>query len=109
VEGSYDGIAGILIRTIDLMETEIAKNDLRGSRQYNAFLKMIREAPKGKLAKAIPEEVMKKVRTKREIDVLLIAPEHHIDMDPLTFEPEKMQELMKYGMRVAKEAIKTLP
>ena len=52
--------------------------------------------------------VMKKVRTKREIDVLLIAPEHHIDMDPLTFEPEKMQELMKCGMQVAKKAIQKL-
>jgi predicted acylesterase/phospholipase RssA len=109
VEEGYDRIAGILIRTIDLMETEIAKNDLRGSRHYNALLKMIREAPEGEMERAIPEEVMKKVKTKREIDVLLIEPDSHIDMDPLTFEPEKMQELMKVGMQAAKKAIRTLP
>lgn len=108
---SYDGIAGILVRTIDLMETEIAENDFSGSRKNNALLRMIKTAGASKEIRGLLNEIQEEVKKeqRRAINLSLIAPKNHIDMDTLTFEPEKMQKLMKDGMQAAKEAIKKLP
>lgn len=110
----YDKITEILARTIELLDTEVGANDYFGSLEYDTILKMIENAgsagvSRTALLKDIPDPVRKKLRDKRSVPVVLIAPDDHLDMDSLTFEPAAMQDAMKLGTAAAKKALKALP
>ncbi|GEM_PF-3337985 len=110
----YDKITEILARTIELLDTEVGANDYFGSLEYDTILKMIENAgsagvSRTALLKDIPDPVRKKLRDKRSVPVVLIAPDDHLHMDALTFEPAAMQGAMKLGTAAAKKALKALP
>jgi NTE family protein len=109
-KNSYDKITDILGRTIDLMDTEVGLNDYHGSLQYNALLQVIDNAVAGGLSKTallkgIPLLVRQHVRDKRAVPVILIAPDDHLDMDSLSFEPSSMKSAMGLGVAAAKKAL----
>lgn len=110
---SYDRITDILARTIDLMDTEVGLNDYYGSLQYNALLQMIDNAVAGGLSRAallksIPKPVRDGLKEKRGVPAILIAPDDHLAMDALSFEPAAMRDAMARGVAAAKDCLKGL-
>lgn len=106
---SYDKIVEILARTIDLLDTEVGANDYWGAQQFNAMLQMVENARAGglnasQLLKGTPPDVAKRLKNKKPIPVLLVAPKDHLDLDSLDFDPIKMREIMSLGVAAAKNA-----
>lgn len=109
--GRFDGITDILARTVDLLDTEVGANDYGGSLQYDALLRMIDNAAAAGVSRTallagIPETVRRSLKDKRAVPVVLIAPDDHLEMDSLTFEPSAMRAAMKRGIAAAKAALK---
>lgn len=103
----FSKILDILKRTVDLLGSEVAKDDYTGALLFNALLRILENAqalqvPKNKLMHGVPAEVKRDLKDKRPVPVTWIGPDRHIDMNSLVFEPAAMRTLMNKGMRVAK-------
>ncbi len=102
-------VTDILLRTIDLFETEIGDNDYWGARKTNALLATRRKAPepffREDLEKNVLRDLTEKLEGKRELEPVLIAPDEHLRMDNLTFDPADMRAAMKKGMAAARKAL----
>jgi NTE family protein len=109
-KGRYDKIVDILARTIDLLDTEVGANDYYGAQLFNAIIQMIDNAKaegvsEAKLLRAIPSEVRSKLKDKRPVPVMLIAPKDHLELDSLDFDPPRMRELISLGADTAKATL----
>jgi NTE family protein len=109
-DAPYDKITEILARTIDILDAEVAKGDYVGTQQMNAMLRMIENAkgagvPANALLAGIPDDVRASLGGKRDVRVILIAPDKHIDVDSLTFDPATMREVMDQGFQTAKKLL----
>jgi NTE family protein len=110
---SYEKIIEILGRTVDLLDTEIGANDYYGAQQFNAMLQMLKNAAEAgvngnQLLRGIPSDVRSRMKDKRPVPLVLIAPKNHLDLDSLDFDSEQMRALMKLGVTAGKEALDTL-
>ena len=106
-----DSITEILARTVDLMNSEVARDDFQGATMTNALLLLFanaREAgvSQAKLLAGLSPEIRKRLREKKHIPVTFIGPRTHLAMDGLTFEPKEMQAAMKLGVQAANDALK---
>jgi hypothetical protein len=57
------------------------------------------------LLKNIPDDILQKHADKRPVPVVLIAPQDHLDLDSLDFDPEAMHKLMDQGLATANMAL----
>jgi len=108
--GPYDKIVDILARTIDLLDTEVGANDYWGVQQFNAMLQMVENASAAGLSSTqllnnVPPDVKRRLKDKRSVPVLLIAPKQHLDLDSLDFDPAAMRALISTGTSAAKDAL----
>ncbi len=111
--GRLDDILGILKRTIDLLNSEIAHDDYLGAQLFNGILQMVENAeaagvPRSALLRDVPEEVRTRLEGKRAVPVTFIGPDSHLDMDSLTFEPAEMKKAMRLGVKIAKKIVPTI-
>ena len=111
--GEIDAIVDVLVRTLDLMNTEVGRNDFQGAELFNSILRMVDNAlaagvSKAALLKGIPTSVRNRIKDKRPIPVTFIGPTTHLDMDSLKFEPAVMRKVMKKGVDVGKKAAERL-
>jgi NTE family protein len=109
-KGSYDSIVDILGRTVDLLDSEVGKDDYQGAQLFNAILRIIENGLAAgmkatDLLRGVPAEVKARIRDKRAVPVSIIAPKDHLAMDSLEFEPSAMKELIKLGVATAKKAV----
>ncbi len=109
-DGDFDKITDILRRTIDCLDAEVSRGDYLEAQQINAMLRMVENAkregvPAAKILAGLPEEIRRSLKDKRDVDVLLIAPEEHLTMDSLTFDADAMKAAMDLGIEAAKEAL----
>jgi predicted acylesterase/phospholipase RssA len=107
---SFDAITQILVRTIDILDSEVSRDDYSGALLFNSLLQMIENAeaegvPRAKLLRGVPDEIRRRLSGKRAIPVTFIGPARHIEMNSLEFEPVAMRALMKEGVRVAKQVV----
>jgi hypothetical protein len=107
---SFGGIVQILGRTIDLLSSEVGRNDYSGAVLFNTVLQMIDNSEKHgisrtKILRGIPREIRSRLPGKRAIPVTFIGPSRHIEMNALEFEPAAMRKLMKEGVRAAKAVV----
>jgi predicted acylesterase/phospholipase RssA len=108
--GSFDRIVDILGRTVDLLNSEIGKDDYHGAELFNAILRIVENGEAAgvsatRLLRGVPAEVRARIREKRAVPVSIIAPRDHLDMDPLEFEPSEMQRAMRLGVEAAKKVV----
>lgn len=108
--GGYDKITEILGRTVDLLDTEVGANDYWGAQQFNAMLQMIENAvglgiSKTQLLKDVPAGVTTRLKEKRPVPVVLVAPKAHLELDSLDFDSTTIKDLMKVGVAAAKDAL----
>jgi len=106
----YDNIIEILGRTVDLQSAEVAKNDDSGAQLFNALLAMIANGEaagvsRTTLLRGLSSVVRRRLKDKRAIPVTVIAPPTQIEMDSLTFDPRRMREVMKLGVKVGKKEV----
>ncbi|MHC5009608.1 MAG: patatin-like phospholipase family protein [Planctomycetota bacterium] len=106
-----DRITDILARTIDLMNSEVARDDYRGALATNAIIRLFNlgkaaGVPVSVLRQAVPKPIRSRIK-KRDVPVTFIGPKKHLDMDGLTFEPKEMRAAMRLGVETAKEVLKT--
>lgn len=109
-KSSLDKITAILARTVDLLNSEVARNDYSGALLFNSILHMIENAEaqgmsQTKILREIPIEIRRRLSGKRAIPITFIGPKGHIDMDPLEFEPVAMKKLMKEGVAIGKPIV----
>ncbi len=109
-KSSLDKITAILARTVDLLNSEVARNDYSGALLFNSILHMIENAEaqgisQTKILRGVPAEIRRRLSGKRAIPVTFIGPSQHIDMDPLEFEPVAMKKLMKEGVAIGKTIV----
>jgi predicted acylesterase/phospholipase RssA len=107
---SFGGIVQILGRTVDLLSSEVGRNDYSGAVLFNTVLQMIDNSEKHgisrtKILRGIPREIRSRLPGKRAIPVTFIGPSRHIEMNALEFEPAAMRKLMKEGVRAAKAVV----
>jgi NTE family protein len=108
-----DDIVQILGRTIDLLNSEIGRDDYDGALLFNAILQMIENAEEAgvsrtRLLRGIPAELRRRFGDKRAIPISYIGPDRHIEMDSLTFEPKEMKKVMRAGVEVGKKAVRRI-
>jgi len=107
----YDKITDILVRTIDLLNTEVGRGDLRAAGQYNALLQILENAlaqgiSRTKVLASVDPAVVRSLRDKRAIPVTFIGPSRHLEMDGLKFDPKEMKRVMKQGVERAKQVLR---
>lgn len=110
-KGRYDKITDILVRTIDLLNTEVGRGDLRAAVLYNTLLQVVENGlahgiPRTKLLKRVDPLLQRKLRDKRAVPVTFIGPKDHLEMDGLEFDPEKMKRAMRQGRERAKSLLR---
>jgi predicted acylesterase/phospholipase RssA len=108
--GNLDNIMDILKRTVDLLNTEVGHNDFAGAQLFNAVLQMLATAealgvPREDLLAEVDPDVKSRLKGKRVVPITFIGPAEHLDMEPLTFEPEVMRDAMRLGFERAKEVL----
>lgn len=106
----YDQITAILARTVDLLDSEVGRDDYSGALLFNAILQMIENAGtdgvlQAKILRGIPAEIRRRLSGKRAIPLTFIGPKGHIDMNVLEFKPAAMKKLMKEGVAVGKTIV----
>jgi NTE family protein len=104
---SFNSILEIFGRTLELLNSEVARNDYTGALLFNTLLQMIDNAAahgvsRTQILRNIPPPVRRRLTHKRAVPVTFIGPRRHIDMNPLEFEPAAMKSVMKEGVRIAK-------
>lgn len=107
---SFNAITQIFARTIDLLSSEVARNDSSGALLYNTLLQMMENAETNGLSRAqllhnIPSFIRRRINGKRAIPVTFIAPDRHIEMNALEFDPATMRKVMNDGVKVAKRIV----
>ena len=108
----YDDITDILGRSIDLLNTEVGRDDLRGARLYNAILRILAnidaDVSASRALEGIDPMIKRSLRGKKTVPITFIGPDKHLEMDSLEFEPEAMRKAMKHGVECAKKALKNV-
>jgi hypothetical protein len=60
------------------------------------------------LLRGIPSDARSRLKDKRPVPLVLIAPKNHLDLDSLDFDSEQMRALMRLGVAAGKEALDAL-
>ena len=63
------------------------------------------EVSGNQLLRGIPSDVRSRLKDKRPVPLVLIAPKNHLDLDSLDFDSAQMRTLMKLGADAAKDAL----
>lgn len=106
----FDEIMQILVRTIDLYDTEIARNDYRGALRLNALLKL-RDVALGAgltqkaIKDAVGTEIWNEMDGKKSIPVEFVGPLTHFDFNSLHFDPDLMKAALQSGQKAALRAL----
>jgi hypothetical protein len=108
-----DQIVAILARTIELLETEVARGDVREARLINAVLQILDNARRlgiepERLLDGLDPETQHLVDGKRRVPLTVIAPRDHIESDPLEFDPGTMRALVDEGALAAETVLDRL-
>jgi predicted acylesterase/phospholipase RssA len=101
-----DKITGVLGRSIELLNIEIAKDDYVGAERVNAILRMEANALRHGLTEeqiweGVPGPVRDRFRKMTSVPLIRISPADHLPMNGLDFEPEKMRRAMDDGVTQA--------
>jgi NTE family protein len=107
---AFNKLLQIFGRTIDLLNSEVARNDYFGALHYNALLRLVENAEANGLSRAqilrgIPQPIRRRLTGKRSIPVTFIGPNRHIEMNALEFDPATMRQVMNDGVKVAKRIV----
>lgn len=105
-----DQIVKILGRTIELLESEVARGDVREALLINAVWQVLEAAEglgvkRSELLAAMDPEARRIVKGKRCVPLTVIAPRDHIALDSLRFDPPRMRALVDEGAKAAEAVL----
>lgn len=107
---SFNKIIQIFARTIDLLNSEVARNDYSGALLFNTLLRMLENAEshgltRTQILRGIPLPIRRRLTGKRSVPVTFIGPDRPLEMNALEFDPAIMRKVMREGVKVAKRIV----
>jgi NTE family protein len=107
---SFNALIQIFARTIDLLNSEVARNDYSGALFFNTLLQMLENAEahgltRTQILRGIPPLIRRRLTGKRSVPVTFIGPARPLEMNALEFDPAIMRKVMREGVKVAKRIV----